>query len=367
MSYDIPDYPGECPEYECPDMYKEVSLFYPTGPEALLERILLLISMAETDEKLEILVSRFLLPVILKLDSQEEGVRKKVLEVLVHLNKRMKSRPLLQLPMNQLVECLVKKNNSSFVKNFVLTYVKMGFPRLGPDTQVNLLPSLIKSLEEIPEKQQNGRNNGVDDDLIIRHALEFFDAAAVAAAKSTFLNKVLPGETCPRCAGNEATHNNEVPSVPGLMFSHLSSKLTRMEKVLNAVASRAEVYDNHFPSLPQLIEPNVLAIIVVSKIPASLDNPIKRKEMLDKVTGHEYCHKKKILGIAKGIPLDFDVDQFCSEPGLALASRLGASTVVRIEFTDLLSKARLLKTGLKIGYELVRVSEFLTPPRCCHK
>ncbi|XP_065581052.1 proteasome adapter and scaffold protein ECM29-like [Artemia franciscana] len=226
---------------------------------ALLERILLLISMAETDEKLEILVSRFLLPVILKLDSQEEGVRKKVLEVLVHLNKRMKSRPLLQLPMNQLVECLVKKNNSSFVKNFVLTYVKMGFPRLGPDTQVNLLPSLIKSLEEIPEKQQNGilaqivssfefvkidqdnlnnwkekfqlhvdsdyvkilleycrdllllpygRNNGVDDDLIIRHALEFFDAAAVAAAKSTFLNKVLPGETCPRCAGNEATHSH---------------------------------------------------------------------------------------------------------------------------------------------------------------
>ena len=60
-----------------------------------------------------------------------------------------------------------------------------------------------------------------------------------------------------------------------------------MEKVLNAVASRAEVYDNHFPPLPQLIEPNVLATFVDSKIPASLENPIKRKEMQDKVTGHE--------------------------------------------------------------------------------
>ena len=54
---------------------------------------------------------------------------------------------------------------------------------------------------------------------------------------------------------------------------------------------------------------------------------------------------KKILGIAKGILLDFDLDQFCSEPGIASASRLGASTVVKIEFTDLLPKARLLKTG----------------------
>ncbi|KAK2726776.1 hypothetical protein QYM36_007576 [Artemia franciscana] len=80
---------------------------------------------------------------------------------------------------------------------------------------------------------------------------------------------------------------NEVLSVPDLLFLHLSSKLTRIEKVLNAVASRAEVYDNHFPPLPQPIEPNVLATIAVSKIPASLGNPIKRKEMLDKVTGHE--------------------------------------------------------------------------------
>ena len=70
---------------------------------------------------------------------------------------------------------------------------------------------------------------------------------------------------------------NEVPSVPDLMFSHLSSKLTRMEKLLNAVAYRAEVYDNNFPPFTQLIEPYVLATVAVSKIPASLDNPIKRK------------------------------------------------------------------------------------------
>jgi len=62
---------------------------------------------------------------------------------------------------------------------------------------------------------------------------------------------------------------------------------------------------------------------------------------------------QKILGTAKEISLDFDVDQFCSEPGIASASHLGASTVFKIEFTDVFSKARLLKTGLKIGYELI--------------
>ncbi|KAK2728031.1 hypothetical protein QYM36_008491 [Artemia franciscana] len=114
---------------------------------------------------------------------------------------------------------------------------------------------------------QFSRNNG--DDLIIRHALQFFDAAAVVAAKSAFWNGVLPGEICPRFAGNKATQShlrdilelpakcdfedltvptyviltaNEVPSVPDLMFSHLSSKLTRIEKVLNAVASGTEVF-----------------------------------------------------------------------------------------------------------------------------
>ncbi|KAK2712462.1 hypothetical protein QYM36_011227 [Artemia franciscana] len=178
--------------------------------------------------------------------------------------------------------------------------------------------------------------------LEVKDCIELvLDAAAVAVAKYAFWNKVLPGEICPRLARDKAAQShlrdilellakcdsevltvpmyvilsaNEVSSVPDLMFSHLSSKLTRMEKVLNAVSSRAEVYDNHFPTLPQLIEPNVLTTIVVSKIPASLDNPIKRKEMQDKVTGHECVSsvkaKKKdqlIVHIDKSA-----VNDFCS-------------------------------------------------------
>lgn len=44
----------------------------------LLERVFLRIGSAETDEQLQNAVSKFLPPVLLKLSSQQEGVRKKV-------------------------------------------------------------------------------------------------------------------------------------------------------------------------------------------------------------------------------------------------------------------------------------------------
>lgn len=52
---------------------------------ALLERVLLRIGSAETDEQLQSVVSKFLPPVLLKLSSQQEGVRKKVNYLFVEL------------------------------------------------------------------------------------------------------------------------------------------------------------------------------------------------------------------------------------------------------------------------------------------
>ena len=44
----------------------------------LLERVFLRIGSAETDEQLETVLAKFLTPVLLKLASQADGVRKKV-------------------------------------------------------------------------------------------------------------------------------------------------------------------------------------------------------------------------------------------------------------------------------------------------
>ena len=58
----------------------------------LLERIFLKFGSADTDDQFEAAVNKFLPPVLLQLKSSEEGIRKKVLEMLVHVNKRLKSR-----------------------------------------------------------------------------------------------------------------------------------------------------------------------------------------------------------------------------------------------------------------------------------
>ena len=49
----------------------------------LVERVFLRIGSAETDEQLEGVLGKFLAPVLLKLNSSEEGIRKKVCGLLI--------------------------------------------------------------------------------------------------------------------------------------------------------------------------------------------------------------------------------------------------------------------------------------------
>ncbi|XP_075538934.1 proteasome adapter and scaffold protein ECM29-like isoform X2 [Dermacentor variabilis] len=115
----------------------------------LVERVFLRFVTAETDEQFESVLSKFLLPVLGKLGSPHESVRKKVMELLVHVNKRLKSRPQVQLPVDALLTHYAASaagQHSSFFVNFALVYLRMGFPRLPPCQQVELLPRLMECL-----------------------------------------------------------------------------------------------------------------------------------------------------------------------------------------------------------------------------
>ncbi|XP_033636669.1 proteasome adapter and scaffold protein ECM29-like [Asterias rubens] len=120
----------------------------------LLERVFLRVGSAETDEQLQNVTSRFLPPVLLKLCSNQEGVRKKVLELLVHINKRLKSRPKVQIPVDVLLLQYQDPANVTFVTNFTILYLKMGYPRLSLEKQAELAPSLIQCIEGKPILQQ---------------------------------------------------------------------------------------------------------------------------------------------------------------------------------------------------------------------
>lgn len=81
----------------------------------LLERVFLRVGSAETDDQLANVINKFLCPVLLKLSSTEDNVRKKVMELLVHFNKRVKSRPTLQLPVADLMDLYGSPTSSIFL------------------------------------------------------------------------------------------------------------------------------------------------------------------------------------------------------------------------------------------------------------
>ncbi|KAK9500526.1 hypothetical protein O3M35_001774 [Rhynocoris fuscipes] len=120
----------------------------------LLERMFLRIVMCDTDEQFEECLKKFLPSVITKSGSNEEAVRNKVVELLSHISKRVKSSKKVQLPMESLLELYQDPKSSIFIINFTIIYLKMGFMRLPKDKKIELIPYLIKSAENKPIQHQ---------------------------------------------------------------------------------------------------------------------------------------------------------------------------------------------------------------------
>ncbi|XP_068677297.1 proteasome adapter and scaffold protein ECM29-like isoform X3 [Montipora foliosa] len=121
----------------------------------LLERVFLRVASAETDDQLEKTVETFLSPLLLKVASPHPEVKNKVVTLLTHLNKRLKSRPRIQLPVNSLLLQYQDASIPAFVSNFSILYLKMGFPRLSLETQVELAPMIINCIHGKPLPQQD--------------------------------------------------------------------------------------------------------------------------------------------------------------------------------------------------------------------
>uniref|UniRef100_A0A182JBI6 TOG domain-containing protein n=1 Tax=Anopheles atroparvus TaxID=41427 RepID=A0A182JBI6_ANOAO len=126
----------------------------PTEELELLERVLLRLGYADTDEQLQTTVNKFLTPVLIKITSPNENVRKKVMEILTHINKRLKSRNQIQIPLAPLL-AQYQQAESLFLINFAIIYITMGFPRLTIAEQTEFAPVLMNCLEGKPETHQD--------------------------------------------------------------------------------------------------------------------------------------------------------------------------------------------------------------------
>ncbi|XP_058950151.2 proteasome adapter and scaffold protein ECM29 isoform X1 [Pocillopora verrucosa] len=121
----------------------------------LLERVFLRVASAESDDQLEKTVKTFLCPLLLKVSSPHQEVKNKVMTILTHLNKRLKSRPQIQLPVDSLLSQYQDKTVPAFVINFDMIYLRMGFPRLTLAKQAELAPQLMKCIQDKPQPQQD--------------------------------------------------------------------------------------------------------------------------------------------------------------------------------------------------------------------
>jgi proteasome component ECM29 len=71
------------------------------------------------------------------------------MEIFVHINKRIKSRPNVQLPLDELLSMFNDPayTNMAFFANFSLIYIKHGFPRLDNKNKAIMIERLLNSLE----------------------------------------------------------------------------------------------------------------------------------------------------------------------------------------------------------------------------
>ena len=77
------------------------------------------------------------------------------MELLVHINKRIKNNLSIQLPVESLLLQYQDPMATSFVINFTVIYLKMGFPRLPIEKQAELVPSVLASIEAKPTSHQD--------------------------------------------------------------------------------------------------------------------------------------------------------------------------------------------------------------------
>ncbi|CAH8663604.1 unnamed protein product [Schistosoma haematobium] len=121
-----------------------------------IDRLALRISLADIDEQFEKILQKSLV-FILKYLSKYEDHRKKLMELLGDVTRRLRCRPNIQVPVHELLLSYNDPSNSVFLANFSHMYIRLGFPRLPLRQKIKLFPVLFASLsDDKPICQRDG-------------------------------------------------------------------------------------------------------------------------------------------------------------------------------------------------------------------
>ncbi|XP_024006382.1 proteasome-associated protein ECM29 homolog isoform X1 [Eutrema salsugineum] len=121
--------------------------------EEMLDRMLTRLALCD-DSKLEALVSKLLPLTISSLSSQSPAVRNKVLEILSHVNKRVKHQHEIGLPLLDLWKLYTDPAASPMVRNFAIVYVEMAFERAPAKEREDIAPKTLENVSKLPQQHQ---------------------------------------------------------------------------------------------------------------------------------------------------------------------------------------------------------------------
>ncbi|CAO2140782.1 unnamed protein product [Urochloa humidicola] len=118
-----------------------------------LDRMLTRLALAD-DARLAPVLARVLPYAITSLVSPAPAVRKLVMEILSHINKRVKHRPEISLPTLDLWTIYTESTSSAIVRNFCIVYIEMAFERLPTEEKGNIAPVFLTNISTVPAQHQ---------------------------------------------------------------------------------------------------------------------------------------------------------------------------------------------------------------------
>ncbi|ESW13516.1 hypothetical protein PHAVU_008G203200 [Phaseolus vulgaris] len=121
--------------------------------EEMLDRMLTRLALCD-DSKLEPLLVKLLPLCISSLSSQSLAVRNKVLEILSHVNKRVKLQPQIGLPLSDLWKLYSGSSAVPIIRNFCIVYIEMAFQRVNAKEKEDLAPDLLVNISKLPLQHQ---------------------------------------------------------------------------------------------------------------------------------------------------------------------------------------------------------------------
>ncbi|QCE01566.1 proteasome component ECM29 [Vigna unguiculata] len=121
--------------------------------EEMLDRMLTSLALCD-DSKLERLLVKLLPLCISSLSSQSSAVRNKVLEILSHVNKRVKLQPQIGLPLSDLWKLYSGSSAVPIIRNFCIVYIEMAFQRVNAKEKEDLAPDLLVNISKLPLQHQ---------------------------------------------------------------------------------------------------------------------------------------------------------------------------------------------------------------------